>query len=113
MTSFSRHFFKLSLDEYFNEIKLYLVDKIIDLHSSDTWKNQLAIAKGTEEHVIMYSMSNNVKFTFYNDVNEVANELFESLLLRYQDNLETPMRGSEFIFESVHLLYYKCHKVNS
>ena len=54
-----------------------------------------------------------MKFTLYNDVNEVANELFESLLLRYQDNLETPMRGSEFIFESVHLLYYKCHKVNS
>ena len=90
-----------------------MVDKIIDLHSSDTWKNQLAIAKGTEEHVVMYSMSNNIKFTFYNDVNEVANELFESLLLRYQDNLETPMRGSEFIFESVHLLYYKYHKVNS
>ena len=26
-------------------------------------------------------------------------ELFESLLLRYQDNLETSMRGSDFIFD--------------
>ena len=26
-------------------------------------------------------------------------ELFESLLLRYQDNLETSMRESDFIFD--------------
>ena len=60
----------------------------------------------------MYSMSNNTKFTSYNDVNEVVNELFESLLSKYQDNLETSMRGNEFIFHSIHLLYCKCHKVN-
>ena len=53
----------------------------------------------------MYSMSNNTKFTSYNDVNEVVNELFESLLSKYQDNLETSMRGNEFIFHSIHLLY--------
>ena len=27
-------------------------------------------------------------------------------------NLETSMRGSDFIFYSVQLMYYKCHKVN-
>ena len=51
-------------------------------------------------------MSNNIKLTSYNDVNdvnEVVNELFESLLSRYENNLETSMRGSEFIFDSVHL----------
>ena len=40
-----------------------------------------------------------MKFTSYNDVNEVVNELFKSFLLRYQDNLETSMRGSDFIFD--------------
>ena len=25
---------------------------------------------------------------------------------------ETSLRGSNFIFESVQLIYYKCHKVN-
>ena len=25
---------------------------------------------------------------------------------------ETSLRGSNFIFESVQLMYYKCHKVN-
>ena len=61
----------------------------------------------------MYSMSDNIKFTSYtNDANQILNELFESLLSRYQDNLETSMRGSEFIFDLVQLVYYKCQKVN-
>ena len=32
---------------------------------------------------------------------------------RYQIGLETSMKGSEFLFDCVHLLYYKCHKTNS
>ena len=31
---------------------------------------------------------------------------------RYQENLEKSREGSEFIFDSVQLMYYKCHKVN-
>ena len=60
----------------------------------------------------MYSTSNNIKFTTYNDVNEVVNELVASLRARYQDNLEALMRGSDFIFDSVQLMHQKCHKVN-
>ena len=60
----------------------------------------------------MHSRIDNIKFTFYNDVDEVANELFESLRSRYQKNVETSMRGSGFVFDSVQLLYYKCHKIN-
>ena len=37
---------------------------------------------------------------------------FKSLLHRYQNNLETLTRGIDFIFDCVHLLYYKCHKIN-
>ena len=36
---------------------------------------------------------------------------FELLKNRFQNNLES-MRGSEFIFGYVYLLYYKCHKTN-
>ena len=36
---------------------------------------------------------------------------FESLLNRYQVGLETLMKGSDFIFDFVHLLYYKSHKI--
>ena len=60
----------------------------------------------------MYSTSNNIKLTSYNDVNEVVNKLFESLLSRYQDNLETLMRQKDFICDSVQLMYYKCRKIS-
>ena len=56
--------------------------------------------------------NSHVKFTSYNDENEVIDKLFESLRSRYQGILKTSMRGSDFIFESVQLMYYKCHKVN-
>ena len=35
---------------------------------------------------------------------------FELLKNRFQNNLES-MRGSEFIFDYVYLLYHKCHKI--
>ena len=36
----------------------------------------------------------------------------DSLHSRHQDNFEKSMKGSEFIFDSVQLMYYKCHKVS-
>ena len=35
----------------------------------------------------------------YNEANEVADELFDLLRSRYQDNLEKSIRESEFIFD--------------
>ena len=45
------------------------------------------------------------------EADEVIKELFDSLKNRYQNNLE-PMKGREFAFDYVHLLHYKCHKIN-
>ena len=52
----------------------------------------------------MLSKSDNINFTLYNNANKVVDELFESLFSRYQDNLETSVRGSGFIFDSVQLM---------
>ena len=68
--------------------------------------------KDAEEERVMDSRSGNIKFASYNDANQVIDELFESLRSRYPGNLETSMRGSDYIFDSVQLMYYKCHKVN-
>ena len=38
-------------------------------------------------------------------------ELPDSLKNWYQNNFES-MKGSECVFNYVHLLYYKCHKIN-
>ena len=75
------------------------------IFSSDTCKIKLTIAicfvssNNTEEEREMYSTSDNIKFFIkVNKVNEVVNEIFESLLARNQTNLEVSVRGSEFIF---------------
>ena len=100
----------VSRGEYLNRVKPYLRDIIIDLQVPDTRKIQLTItsnlisSKDAQEERVLHSKSENVKFTSYNDANEVVGELFESLRSRYQSNLETSMQGSEFTFDSV-LLY--------
>ena len=91
---------------------------IINLQNSDAWKIQLTITinfislKEVEKERVIHSRSGNIKFTSYNDVNEVVDELFELLRSRYQGNLKSSMIGSDFIFDSVQLMHYKCHKVN-
>ena len=108
----------LSLDEYLNKIKPYLRNIIIDLQKSDTQKIQLTFAinfissKDVKLERVMHSKSDNMKFTPYNDANEVIDKLFKSLRSRYQGNLETSIRGSDFIFNLVQMMYYKCHKIN-
>ena len=74
--------------------------------------NSFISSNGAEEERVMHSRCDNIKLTSYNDANEVVDELFESLRRRYQGNLETSIRGSDFIFDSVQLMYNKCHKVN-
>ena len=103
----------LPLKEY-----LYKRDIIIDVEEFDTWNIQLTIAinfifsKNAEKEYVMHSKGDNIKFTSYNDANKVVDELFDSLISIYQGNLETSMGKSEFIFDSVEFMYYKCHKVN-
>ena len=92
-------------------------DIIINLQKFDTRKIQLTIAinfissKDIDEERVMHSTSENIKFMPNDNANEVINELFESLLSRYQTSLETSIRGSNFNFDSVQLLYFKCHKI--
>ena len=79
---------------------------IFDIQISDAWKIQLTIAinfissKYAEEEHVIHSISNKIKFTPYSDANEVIDERFESIHSRYRGNLETSMRGSNFIFDS-------------
>ena len=49
----------------------------------------------------MHSKSDNKEFMTDDLVaNDVIDELFESLISKYQSGLETSMRGSEFTFRS-------------
>ena len=59
----------------------------------------------------MHSKSDNIEIMI-NDKAKVVEGRFQSLLSRYQIGLEASMRGSDFIFDCVYLLYNKCHKIN-
>ena len=108
----------LPLDRFLNKIKSYLKNIIINLQNSDRWKIQLTIAinyissNNPEVERVVHLSSGNIKFTPYSDVNDVIDKFFKSLRSGYRENLETSMKGSDFIFDSVQLMYRKCHEVN-
>ena len=101
----------LSLDEYLNNFKPYLRNIIINLQNSGTLQIQLTIAidfissKDSEEERWVHTSKNDIIFTFYSVVNDVTEKLFKSLRSKYQNGLETSMKGSDFIFDSVKLMY--------
>ena len=53
-----------------------------------------------------------IEIMINNEVDKVIEKPFKSLIIWYQTKLEL-MKGSEFVFDYVPLLYYKCHKTNS
>ena len=61
---------------------------------------------------VMHSKSDNIKVMINYQTDEVIKELFDSVKNKYQNNLES-MKGSEFIFDYIQLLCYKCHKIKS
>ena len=72
----------------------------------------LISSKETGEEHAMHSKTYNIKFVIYDEVDVVIQELFESLLSRYQSGLEGSVKGSNFIFDCVNLLHCKWHKTN-
>ena len=91
-------------------------DIIIDLEESDNMNTQLTISinfissKDAEEEYAMQMKNGNTEFMSSDNVNVAVDELFKSLVWRYQNTLETSMTGSGFIFDSVQLLSCNCHK---
>ena len=60
----------------------------------------------------MRSKSDNIEITMGSKTDEIIEELFKSLLQRYQEGLEKSVRGSEFIFDCVDALYYNLNKIS-
>ena len=58
----------------------------------------------------MHLNSDNIEIMISDDADEVIKKIY-SFKNRYQNNIH-PMRGSEFVFDYVQLLYYKCHRLN-
>ena len=99
----------LSLEDYLDTIRPFLRD-IINVHKGHgQWRIQLTMqinfipSLDTREICTMHSKSDNVEIMMG----------IESFLRRYQEGLEAKMREwSNFVFESVILLYYSLHKIS-
>ena len=71
-------------------------------------------SKDSEETRTMHTKSNNIDMIIMigNKTDEIIKKLFESLLQTYQEGLEESMNGSEFIFDSVDVLYNNLNKIS-
>ena len=72
--------------------------------------NFISSIDNDEKHV-MHSKSDNIEIMINDKADEVIKEPSGSLKNRYQNNLES-MKDSDFVFDYVNLLYYKCLKIN-
>ena len=104
--------------EYFDIIRPYLRDMIDDHKAKGEWKIQLTMriifvsftdANETRE---MHTKSDNITIMIGIETEDVINELFNTFCKRYQEGLETKMRGSSFTFERIDLLEYHLHKIS-
>ena len=86
--------------------------------TSSEWKIQLTMtinfisSKDSDETPTMHTRSNNVEIMVGIETNEIIKDLFESFLQKYQEGLKESMRGSEFVYDSVDVLYYNLNKVS-
>ena len=85
-----------------------------DLKTQGEWEIQSTISinfissKDSNETRTMHTKSDNMEMIIGNETNEIIEEIFDSLLQKYQKGLEESMKGSELI----DLLYYEFLKIS-
>ena len=121
---------KLSPEEYLNMIRPYLRDIINDHKAQEVqkvtgyktilgeWEIQLTMSinfishKDSNETRTMHTECDNIEIMMSSETDEIIEELFKSLLQRYQGGLEESKKRSEFVCDSVDLLYYELQKTS-
>ena len=91
---------------------------MIDNHRTQCkWKVKLVMAincfsyKDPDETRAIHTTSDSIVM-MGNETDDIIENLFDSYLQRYQKVLEESLKGSEFVFHSVDLLYYKLQKIS-
>ena len=69
-------------------------------------------SKDSDETRNMHTKSDKIEIMMGSETDDITDELFESLLQKYQEGLEESMRASDFIFDSVNLLYFNLQKIS-
>ena len=95
----------------------YLSDTINDHETQSEWKIQLTMhinfisSRDSDETRTMHTKSHNIEIMMGNETDKIIEKLSESLLQNYQKDLEESMTGSEFVPDSIDLLYYHLQKI--
>ena len=91
------------IDDYKSkgEWKIQITMRIIFISLTDKNKTQ-----------VMHTKSDNVEILNGTDTSDAINKLINSFMKRYQEGLETKMKGSTYIFERSDLSEYHHHKIS-
>ena len=97
-------------------IRSYLRDAINDYKTRSEWKIQLTMRityffKNSKETRTIHTKSHNIEIMMGNETDGIIEELRKSRLQNYRKDLKEPMRGSEFVRDSIDLLYYHLQKI--
>ena len=99
-------------------LRQYISDIINDHKTQGEWKIELTMeinfisSKDSNETPTLHTKSDNIEITIGNEADEIIKKHFKYLLQKYQEGLGKSMEGSEFIFDSVDLFYYKLHRIS-
>ena len=92
---------------------------INDYKTQSEWKiqqtmeiNSISSKLESDESHTMRTKSDNIEIMIGSETDEVIEEVFKSLLQRYQKALGESMKGSHFTFDTVNALYYDLYKIS-
>ena len=119
----------LSLKKYLDDIinnhksqgkwRIHSGKVIIKHETQGEWKIHLTMAinfisskEDSDEIRTLHAPSDNIEIMLGSATDEIIEELFETFLQIYQEGFEELMRGSEFIFDSVYVVYYNLDKTS-
>ena len=64
-------------------------------------------SKDTNEEHVVHPKSDSIEVIICDKADKVIQDLYESFYSRYQIELKTSVKGSDFIFDCVNLFHYK------
>ena len=101
------------------KLRVHSRNEVVDYETQyGEWKIQWTMSinfissKHSGETRTMQTKSDNIEIMMGSETVDIIHELFKSFLQKYQEGLEESMRESEFIFDSVNLLYYNLQKIS-
>ena len=108
----------LTITFNFLKVESFLYDLIDFYKTIGEWKIQLSMQvnfitdNNDDKGLILHTKSDNVEIMRGIDTKTIVTKLFDTLKQRYQEDLETKMDASSYIFDRVVLLEYHFHKVS-